>query len=64
MSDATITVYQDEAGEWRWRLALGNHEKFAASGESFDSYSNARRAATRLAALLSVENLVSIKEQP
>jgi uncharacterized protein YegP (UPF0339 family) len=29
----------------RWRLIAGNGEKVAASGESFDSRSNAKRAA-------------------
>lgn len=52
MSKATVAVYQDEAGEWRWRLDLGNHKKFAASGESFDSRANAWRAAERMAQVL------------
>jgi len=55
VSLATITVYEDEGGGWRWRLALGNHLKFAASGERFDSRSNARRAAMRMADLIANE---------
>lgn len=27
-------IYQDENGEWRWRLKSGNHE-IIASGESY-----------------------------
>lgn len=57
MTDATITVYQDEAGEWRWRMTLGNHVKFAASGESFDSKHNAERAAQRLARLITTDEV-------
>lgn len=53
MTTAEITVYEDEGGEWRWSLELGNSKKFAASGESFDSKANAVRAADRLADLLS-----------
>jgi uncharacterized protein YegP (UPF0339 family) len=49
---AVITVYQDDAGQWRWRLRLGNHRNFAASGESFASRRSAQRAANRLSDLL------------
>lgn len=40
-------LYEDEAnpGKWRWSLKDGNNKRIAASGESFDSHSNARRAA-------------------
>lgn len=52
MTTAGITVYEDEGGEWRWSLELGNSKKFAVSGESFDSKGNAERAAARLGELL------------
>ena len=31
----TFRVYQDAAGEWRWRLAAGNGRLIAASGEGY-----------------------------
>jgi uncharacterized protein YegP (UPF0339 family) len=38
-------IYEDAGGKWRWRLLDGNSEKVASSGESFESHSNAKRAA-------------------
>jgi uncharacterized protein YegP (UPF0339 family) len=42
---AEFQVYQDTGGNWRWRLIADNGRRVAASGESFDSRSNAVRAA-------------------
>lgn len=42
---ATFEIYADTSGKYRWRLKANNGEKIASSGESFDSRSNARRAA-------------------
>lgn len=41
---ATYDVYADTGGHWRWR-AVVDEEIVASSGESFDSKSNAQRAA-------------------
>jgi uncharacterized protein YegP (UPF0339 family) len=38
-------IYPDTAGNYRWRLKAANGQKVATSGESFDSRSNAKRAA-------------------
>ncbi|WP_265110099.1 YegP family protein [Halosolutus halophilus] len=38
-------VYQDRAGEWRWRLVHWNGNILADSGEGYTSRSNAKRAA-------------------
>jgi uncharacterized protein len=38
-------IYADSAGNYRWRLKAGNGQTVASSGESFDSRSNAERAA-------------------
>jgi uncharacterized protein len=38
-------IYADTAGNYRWRLKAGNGQIVASSGESFDSQSNAVRAA-------------------
>lgn len=38
-------IYPDAGGSYRWRLIAGNGQNIASSGESFDSKSNARRAA-------------------
>lgn len=45
-----IEVYQDIAGEWRWRKKSPNGEITATSGEAFDERSNAIEAAEREAA--------------
>ena len=49
MHDRRIEVYEDDAGQWRWRLvsARGNlpDEILADSGEGYASKGNARRAA-------------------
>jgi uncharacterized protein YegP (UPF0339 family) len=42
-------VFQDVAGNFRWRLIAGNGEKVASSGEAFANRSNALRAAKRVA---------------
>jgi uncharacterized protein YegP (UPF0339 family) len=38
-------VYADSGGHYRWRLKSSNGQTVAVSGESFESESNARRAA-------------------
>ena len=41
----TFQLFKDAGDNWRWRLVDDNGEKVATSGESFDSKSNAKRAA-------------------
>lgn len=55
MSDtrATFVVYQDTAGEYRWRLVAGNGEIIADSAEGYDSKANAHRAIDTVRALVS-----------
>jgi uncharacterized protein len=43
-------IYADSAGKYRWRLKAANGQVVASSGESFDSRSNARRAAENVKA--------------
>jgi uncharacterized protein YegP (UPF0339 family) len=50
MAKAKFEVYADTGGKYRWRLKDGNGEKVASSGESFDSKSNAKRAAQNVKA--------------
>jgi uncharacterized protein YegP (UPF0339 family) len=38
-------TYADASGSYRWRLKASNGQIVASSGESFDSHSNAKRAA-------------------
>ncbi|HET7129033.1 MAG TPA: YegP family protein [Gaiellaceae bacterium] len=45
MARARFQIYADAAGKFRWRLKDGDGEKVASSGESFDTRSNAKRAA-------------------
>jgi uncharacterized protein YegP (UPF0339 family) len=47
MPDKT-EVYQDKAGEWRWRRKARNGEIIADSNEGYDSKWNAQRAASRV----------------
>lgn len=42
-----IDVYEDDAGEWRWRLIAPNGQILADSGEGYSRRSDAKRAATR-----------------
>lgn len=46
MSDKTI-VYQDKAGEWRWKRVAPNGEIIADSAEGYTRLADAERAASR-----------------
>lgn len=39
----TFEVYQDSAGEWRWRLVAPNGNIIADSGEGYSSKQGAKR---------------------
>lgn len=43
-------IYADSGSKYRWRLKASNGQTVASSGESFDSRSNARRAAENVKA--------------
>lgn len=47
MTDVT-EIYQDAAGEWRWRRKAANGEIIADSSEGYNSKWNAERAAQRV----------------
>ena len=47
-STATFELFEDDAGEWRWRLRHDNGEIIADSGEGYASKSNAKRALSRI----------------
>jgi uncharacterized protein YegP (UPF0339 family) len=51
----TVEIFEDEAGEWRWRLRARNGQVQATSGEAFDSQWNAKRAAFVVFPALRVE---------
>lgn len=38
---AKFELYQDKAGEWRWRLKSGNGQVIATGGEGYESKSGA-----------------------
>ena len=40
---ATFEVFQDSAGEWRWRLVATNGNIIADSGEGYESKQGATR---------------------
>lgn len=48
MSKATFELYEDSAGEYRWRLRHDNGNIIADSGEGYSSKSNAREAIERV----------------
>lgn len=41
-------VFQDAAGEWRWRLVAGNGRVIADSGEGYTRKEGAERAVARV----------------
>jgi uncharacterized protein YegP (UPF0339 family) len=43
-----LDIYEDAAGEWRWRIVARNGRIVADSGEGYATKSNAKRAAERL----------------
>ena len=47
-SDATIEVYEDNAGAWRWRLRHDNGEILGDGSEGYASKSNLKRAIRRV----------------
>jgi uncharacterized protein YegP (UPF0339 family) len=42
-SDPQFEIYEDSAGEWRWRLIAANGNIIADSGEGYNSKQGARR---------------------
>lgn len=42
-AETSFEVYEDESGQWRWRLKAGNHE-IVASSESYTEKASAIRA--------------------
>lgn len=42
-AETSFEVYEDEEGQWRWRLKAGNHE-IVASSESYTEKASAIRA--------------------
>ena len=46
MKDKTV-VYQDKAGEWRWKRVAPNGRIIADSAEGYTRLSDAERAASR-----------------
>jgi len=43
MADATFELYEDDAGEYRWRLVHSNGNIIADSGEGYASKQKARQ---------------------
>lgn len=46
MADATFEVYEDRAGEWRWRLVHDNGNIIADSGEGYASRQKCQQGLT------------------
>jgi uncharacterized protein YegP (UPF0339 family) len=43
-----VQIYEDEAGEWRWRRIAPNGEIVSESGEGYTERNDAREAALRV----------------
>ena len=52
---ARFEVYEDSAGEYRWRGIAGNGEVIADSGEGYATKANAERARDRAVELARIE---------
>lgn len=48
MRGATFKVYQDDAGQWRWRLQSVNGRILADSGEGYTRKASAARAVRKI----------------
>lgn len=48
----TIRIYEDKAGEYRWRMVAPNGRIVADSAEGYTTHSGAKRAIKRVLALL------------
>ena len=48
MTSDTVTIYQDAAGEWRWRRQAGNGEIISTSGEGYENKTYAEKIAQEL----------------
>jgi uncharacterized protein YegP (UPF0339 family) len=53
MNKPRFEVYEDEAGEWRWRLIAGNG-RTVATGESHESSRDAHRAVADVRAIVAL----------
>lgn len=42
-SEPQFELYEDNAGEWRWRLVVANRNIIADSGEGYSSKQGAKR---------------------
>jgi uncharacterized protein YegP (UPF0339 family) len=49
VKSSRFDVYQDKAGEWRWRLLAPNGRTIADSGEGYTREADARRATKTVA---------------
>jgi uncharacterized protein YegP (UPF0339 family) len=53
-----LTVYQDRADLFRWRIRCSNGDKTADSGQGYSTRSNAIRAARRLKVIAGSAKLI------
>lgn len=57
MRQATVEVYQDKQGYWRWRLKARNRRVIAESGEGYSARYKATQAVGRLLAMCEDKSL-------
>jgi uncharacterized protein YegP (UPF0339 family) len=51
-----VVIYEDERGEWRWRVRANNGRIIADSGEGYKTKGNCRRAWNRFLELMVMED--------
>jgi uncharacterized protein YegP (UPF0339 family) len=52
-----VVIYEDERGEWRWRVRANNGRIIADSGEGYKTKGNCRRAWNRFLELMVMEDI-------
>lgn len=54
-------LYEDKAGEWRWRLVAKNGKTIADSGEGYHGQGNARRALKTVRKAIADADIIVVK---
>lgn len=55
-------LYQDAAGEWRWKLVAANGLIVADSAEGYSSFSNVKRAANMVVREIKAGVTITVKD--
>lgn len=64
MAKPTFDVYQDKAGEYRWRFIAANGQIVATGAEGYDGEYNANRAMFRFMELVRSVSTAEMQDDP